>query len=107
MAQATEQITKPQLMAKLKALGRVTKQQRNEVVCALVGHSRIQEYCFGYYTCGRCGEQLGDGLGGVYPSAPKVVIVGHNCKTCRANYAECDWRDKLYAPEPFKKRKES
>lgn len=91
-------------MAKLKVLRPFeNKRQRNEIVCALIGHSRIQETCFGYYNCSRCGQQLGDTLGGFYPFASEVVIVGHDCRVCRKNYKKCTWRDKLYCPDPFKK----
>ncbi len=89
-----------EMRAKLKAMGPMPTEKRNAVVCALVGHSRIQEYCFGYFTCGRCGAQVGDSLGSVYDTT-KVVIVGHDCPTCRANFAAGDWRDTLYAKSPF------
>jgi len=100
-------MTKKELMKKLKALDLdpKDKETRNEVVCALIGHSRIQDLCFGYYTCARCGEQLGDGLAGMYSGAEKAVVVGHNCDTCRENYKACTWKDKLYTPDPFKEIK--
>lgn len=75
-----------------------------EIFCAIFRHSRIQDECFGYFTCGRCGAQLGDALGGVYPAASKVVVIGHNCKICRKNYKKMTWVDKFLAPNPFKKR---
>ena len=90
-----------EMMKKIRALGKVSKDQRNSIVCILIGHSRIQSTCFGYYNCARCDSQVGDSLGGAY-SAEKVVIVGHDCKTCRANYKGCTWQDKLYVPNPFK-----
>jgi hypothetical protein len=99
--------TKKDLLKKLKALALHTNDDRNEVVCALIGHSRIQTTFFGYFYCGRCEAQLGDSLGSIYPDAEKVVLVGHNCKTCRANYKNMTWRDKLYAPDPFKKEKKA
>lgn len=73
------------------------------VFCVMFGHSRIQETCFGYYNCARCGDQVGDNLVSTYPQAEYVVIVGHNCKKCRENYAQLTWRDKILAPNPFKK----
>lgn len=96
--------TRVAFLKRLKAMGKMDAGQRNAVVCALIGHSRIQGQCFGYYHCGRCEAQVGDTLGGSY-SAEKVVVIGHNCKTCRANYKECGWKDKLYAPDPFAKVK--
>ncbi len=90
-------------MTKLRALGKMDGATKRQVVCSLIGHSRIQTVCFGYYHCGRCGQQLGDGLGGMYDDAD-VVVVGHNCPTCRKNYATLRWQDKYLAPEPFKEQ---
>ena len=76
-------------------------EQKKAVICALVGHSRIQTTCFGYFSCARCGEQIGDTLGGSYPGAETAVIVGHDCETCRTNMKMLTWRDKFMAPDPF------
>ena len=75
------------------------------VVCALVGHSRIQTHCFGYYYCARCEAQVGDSLGSAYSAASTVVIVGHNCKMCRKNAKRLTWRDRMLSPKPFAKEK--
>ena len=74
------------------------------VFCALFGHSRIQSGCFGYWYCGRCGQQLGDSLAGAY-SVKDFVIIGHGCDKCRANYKKCTWKDKFLTPNPFKEPK--
>lgn len=74
------------------------------VFCAIFGHSRIQTTFFGYYYCGRCGDQLGDTLAGVYP-ANTVVIKNHNCKVCFKNYKKCSWKDKFLVPYPFERKK--
>lgn len=79
------------------------REKLRAVTCALLGHSMIQDFCFGYFTCARCDAQLGDSLGGVYPQAKTVVIVGHDCKVCRKNYKKLTWKDKLLAPNPFQK----
>jgi len=102
-------MTKSELTKKLKALGKVTKAQRNRIVCSLIEHSRIQTTCMGYFYCSRCGDQVGDSLGGFYDPTD-IVIVGHNCFMCRKNLKKLNWKDKLYAPNPFPtktKRKES
>lgn len=78
---------------------------RNKIVCSLIGHSRISTICFGYRNCARCGEQLGDNLGSIDYARDKAVIVNHNCKICRKNYKECTWKDKIYTPNPFTKKK--
>lgn len=94
-------MTKKELMQKMEALGNITEEQRNAIVCSLIGHSRIQEYCFGYYTCARCGAQVGDSLAGYYSAAEETVIVGHNCSTCQKNYKKLGWKDKIFCPNPF------
>jgi hypothetical protein len=93
-------VNEEELRAKLAALGPLTDEQRREVTCALIGHSRICTVCFGYRYCGRCGGQLGDSIGSIDPGASDAVIVGHSCDTCRDNYAKCTWVDTLWAPDP-------
>lgn len=95
-----KKLTEKQLMAKLKALGKIDDETRNEVTCALIGHSRIQTACFGYFNCGRCRAQVGDNLAGVY-DASTVVVIGHKCDVCQKNYETTDWRDRLFVPDPF------
>lgn len=90
-----------ELRAKLSGMGKLDKETRNRVVCSLIGHSRIQTACFGYFNCGRCGAQVGDTLASSYPGAGTAVVVGHACKTCRKNYRACTWKDRLYTPHPF------
>lgn len=97
-------LTKADLMAKLKVLEPVDKEQRNSMVCLLMGHSKIVTYCFGYVNCARCDAQIGDTLGSTHDMRSEV-IVGHDCEMCRANFARLGWADKLYAPGPFKKDK--
>jgi len=89
-----------ELEAKLVLLEPLTDAQRKAVTCSLIGHSRIQTACFGYFNCARCGEQLGDSLGGCY-DAKDAVIVGHDCETCRKNFETCTWKDTFLAPDPF------
>lgn len=100
------ELTKRELTQKIKSMGDITEEQRNRIVCTLIGHSRIQTCCFGYFHCSRCGALLGDNLAGSYDAAPEVVIVGHNCAMCRANYETLTWKDKLYAPNPFPNKDE-
>lgn len=73
-----------------------------EVVCALIGHSRIITTCFGYLHCARCKAEIGDMLGGA-SDAKANVIVGHDCPTCRENALALTWKDTLMAPDPFSK----
>ena len=93
-------MTKRELLAKMKVLGSLDDDTRNNIVCSFIGHSRIQSVCFGYFYCGRCEDQVGDTLAAAY-DASKVVIISHDCPTCRDNFKTLTWRDKLYAPDPF------
>lgn len=95
-------MSKKELLAKLKLLEPKDKAQRNELVCTLIGHSKICTTFFGYRYCGRCEAQLGDNLGSIDFGAKKAVIVGHSCEVCQANYKLCTWKDKLYVANPFK-----
>ena len=91
---------KKELLEKLEALDLQDENARNKIVCALIGHPRIITLCFGYVNCARCGEQIGDKLGGYFDDS-EYVVVGHNCETCRENYENLTWKDKLYCPDPF------
>lgn len=90
-----------ELFEKLELLGITDEEQRKEITCSLIGHSKIQTTFLGYYYCTRCGEQVGDSLGGVYPGAEETVIVGHKCPICEANYKKLTWKDKVMCPNPF------
>jgi hypothetical protein len=72
--------------------------QKGAVVCALVGHSRVQTHFFGEYACGRCGVVVGDSLVGAY-NAHGAVILGHGCATCRKNREILTWKDTLLVEE--------
>ena len=68
-------------------------------VCAWVGHSRCATAFFGYQYCARCGEQIGDALGGV--GVFDLLFVGDSkcrkprCKDCDRIRASLTWRDTL------------
>lgn len=92
--------TKKDLLARLKIMN-VSGEERKKIVCVLIGHSKIATNCFGYKYCSRCGDQIGDSLGGVFYGKDKVVV-GHGCPTCRKNYANLTWKDKYLAhPKPL------
>lgn len=92
--------TEAELMDRIAALGDLDEDQRNQIVCALIGHSRIVSMCFGYVSCARCATQIGDTLGGCF-DLTESVIVGHKCSVCTANFEKLDWADKVFAPDPF------
>lgn len=97
---AGQEGTRDDLVRKLAALGEITEPERNRITCALIGHSRIVTYCFGYVSCARCGDQIGDTLGGM-TDLENSVVVGHACDICRANYEKLGWQDKLFVANPF------
>lgn len=99
------ELTKSELVSQVRAAQPKTKEQRNRIVCVLIGHSRIVDGCMGEVYCGRCEAKIADQLMSSYNDAPQSVRIGHNCATCRKNYKQMGWRDKLYAPNPFTKRK--
>jgi len=72
------------------------------IICEMIGHSRIISMCWGYVHCGRCDQQIGDTLAGIY-NLEGYVIIGHNCKACKKNYKKLTWRDKLLVSNPLKK----
>lgn len=88
-----KELTKKELISKLKALNGISREQRKEIACSLIGHSNIVTNCFGYVHCARCDEQIGDTLMGLYDDMGQVVV-NHNCKTCKENWAKMTWKDK-------------
>lgn len=93
--------TQQELIGILGALGDIEDSVRNGITCQLIGHSRIQSYCFGYFYCSRCGSQVGDSLGGLYQQAESVVVIGHDCPTCQENSKTLTWRDKIFTSDQF------
>lgn len=90
-------MTKKEVQSRIEGLDEM---QAKNVICALVGHSRIVTMCFGYVSCARCEDQIGDKLASVFDTT-HCVVVGHNCETCQKNYAQMTWRDKWLTPDPF------
>ncbi len=96
-------MTQKELKGKIKALGKIDLETKKSIICSLIGHSKISTTCMGYRYCARCGEQLGDSLGSIDFGIKDAVIVGHNCPICKKNFKKCNWKDKLYCVDPFKK----
>jgi hypothetical protein len=49
-------------------------EKRRRIFCATYGHSRLRDFFFGYHYCARCGDTLGDSLGGAYVDFTSVLI---------------------------------
>ncbi len=99
----TDKLTRAQLRKILRAIRAVTdidKATRNAIVCALVGHSRIQRDVGSYSACARCDERAGSTTATVY-----VDRTGRGRSIDRAACAELTWRDMLYVRDPFKEGK--
>lgn len=71
---------------------------QRKMVCALIGHTRLLNGCFGYHHCARCGELVGDSLGGAF-SAPTQVVIGCKCNDCRERFLSFDWKDTFMVDE--------
>lgn len=95
MVETMKEMTRPQV---LKLLTAVPKERKAAALCALVGHSRLRTFCFGYNYCGRCGQQLGDSLGSSF-TVTDEVIQGHNGSmkgcNCVDNFKKITWRDSM------------
>lgn len=103
-----------ELESKLAALGELDEDTKKSVVCSLIGHSRIHTNCFGYKYCARCGNQVGDSLGGYYDGEGNVLIWqpidddgnlmpyrlhDDNCEQCRKLLSEFTFRDTYLVPQ--------
>lgn len=60
-----------------------TESQLRTMLCAVLGHPPVVTTFFGYINCARCGEQVGDSLGGAN-TAKNRMVVGHKCEMCDA-----------------------
>lgn len=70
------------------------------VFCALWGHSyRIVTNCFGYKYCGRCGQQVGDSLGG-YWDGSRACDINCACNACRKQWESIPWWQRLLIKTP-------
>lgn len=65
---------------------------RAKVVCALHGHACVETGFMGYWHCDRCGDQVGDSLGG---SHKPPVIRDHDCQYCREAWDKADFWQRL------------
>ncbi len=52
----------------------LTDDQIRRIYCVKHGHSRLMDAFFCYHYCARCGDQLGDSLGGVYRNDAAVYV---------------------------------
>jgi len=67
------------------------------VFCALFGHARVYEMCFGYVSCARCKQQIGDALAGAFSDAKGVSC---ECSQCEKNWRALRWIDRAFCEQP-------
>lgn len=92
-------------------MGPMTQTQQAQIHCVKNNHARYVSTFFGYVHCGRCGEQIGDTLGGTYPM-DKCAIVGcpkppSKCKHCGPIFRSLSKMDKEIFKRLRKYRKET
>jgi hypothetical protein len=73
---------------------KLTPEQRRRIFCVKHGHSRLRDHFFGYHYCARCGDQLGDSLGGAYRDDSGVYVhhmhvITHGTDKERREIREC------------------
>lgn len=79
---------------------KLSETQKKQIYCVKHGHSHIVTTCFGYVSCARCGDQIGDTLGSTM-NLDSHVVVGHVGKElngchCTENYANLPEKDKKF-----------
>ncbi len=75
----------------------MTQEQDAKIYCVKHGHADYVTVCMGYAYCGRCGDQIGDTLGGAF-NLTKKVITGcweSSCQHCNDNRKKITGFDKI------------
>jgi hypothetical protein len=75
---------------------KLSQEQKARIYCVKHGHARYVTTFWGYVYCGRCGEQIGDGLAGVFDPSDRMVIgcKRKGCKVCPRVMREANALDK-------------
>lgn len=78
-------------------------QKFRDIICVVFGHSRLVTNCFGYKSCARCSQQLGDSLAGVGLPVGKngYFQIGQTCQCaeCKASFDSLRWIDRFLCPK--------
>ncbi len=75
------------------------REKLRRIMCALFRHSNIEDVCFGYHYCARCGDEVGDSLAGIYGNS-EVVGIGCDCELCRYRYSHMGLVDTFLTKKP-------
>ena len=62
-------------------MSKLDQKQKAQIYCVKHNHGGYVWTFFGYVHCGRCGQQIGDTLAGVFDTT-NMLLVGHKCKKC-------------------------
>jgi len=73
------------MVKKTNSLKYLTQKQEAQIYCVKHGHAKFIWSFFDYVHCGRCGEQIGDTLAGIF-SGKGYVVVGHDCEECTIGF---------------------
>jgi len=60
-----------------------TQEEKAQKYCAKHGHAKYFFVFFGYVHCGRCSEQIGDKLGGMFPGAETMASPDCHASPCK------------------------
>jgi hypothetical protein len=69
---------------------KLSQEQKAQIYCVKHGHAKYVTAFMGYVHCGRCGQQIGDSLGGIF-DFDGYAVVGHDCPKC--DYAKSKLSD--------------
>jgi len=58
-------------------------EEEGKGICKKKGHPNMFYQFWGYVHCARCGEQIGDKLGSIFPMADKMIGVECQDKPCK------------------------
>ena len=72
----------------------LTNIQKAKIYCIKNEHAKYATNCMGYISCGRCGDQIGDSIGGIFDGAG-LALVGHKCDTCTEAFNKLSDIDQL------------
>lgn len=77
-----------------------TREEKALLFCHRNGHSRIVESDWGYIYCCRCGQQIGDLLGGGFRVTDEYMV-GHDDRECLDNWLNLTKEDKHLVPRKY------
>lgn len=100
ISEVTRLMSEQDLLRKLDLWDFDDNAQRNRVVCALIGHSRICKSDLLYTRCARCGERWEDMFLATLGGHGDRVFLDHvDCEVCRENRKQLTWKDKLFCQD--------